>query len=144
MQKDSKLIAEAYLKKLNEGMRVVPAPASNPADSQKVPAEDEQTVDMDVQELGNVINLVASSNLPAVVKSNIQQLLKNTNVVSIYKQTKGVNKAGTEDADTVNLQPGSVSEPGSPSATTGAAPQQARGDLTYRPQQAPQGKRFSF
>lgn len=139
MQKDSKLIAEAYFKKLNEGMSVRPAPVD-----QKPSDEDEQTVDMDVQELSSVINLVANSNLSPVLKNNIEQLLKNNNVVSIYKQTKSVSSAGTEDADTVNLQAGSVSEPGSPSATTGAAPQQAQSNLTYRPQQTPQGKRFSF
>jgi hypothetical protein len=139
MQKDSKLIAEAYLKSLSEGMKVVPAPVDKKAED-----EDEQTVDMDVQELGNVINLIASSNLPVIVKNNVTQLLKNSNVVGIYKQTKGVSDVGAQDPDTVNLQAGSVSEPGSPSATTGAASQQAPSNLTYRPQQAPQDKRFSF
>lgn len=37
MHNDSKLIAEAYLKKLNEGMRVVPAPTSP---SQQPPSEE--------------------------------------------------------------------------------------------------------
>ena len=121
MHRDSKFIAEAYLKNINE-----------------------ETVDIDVQELGNVINLVASSNLPAVVKANVQNLLKNTNVVSLYKQTKSNSNLGTTDADAVNLQAGSVSEPGSPSATTGASPQQSKNNLTYSPQQASNTNRFSF
>lgn len=40
MQKDSKLIAEAYFKKLNEGMKVVPARTSP---EQQPPSEDEES-----------------------------------------------------------------------------------------------------
>lgn len=41
MQKDSKLIAEAYFKKLNEGMKVVPAPVAPTSQSPK--DEDEES-----------------------------------------------------------------------------------------------------
>ena len=75
----------------------------------------EQNVDK--QELSQANDVVQKSNLPENIKRSIQDLLMNDNVVNIYKQVKGLPQGYEKNPDLINLQPGSVSQPGSPSAS---------------------------
>jgi len=87
-------------------------------------------------EMAKVLAIIQGSNLNADVKKAMQQLLQNGNVLTIYKQIKSLPSGYEKNPDLVNLQSGSVSEPGSPSATgtkqpspapsSGPTPQPAR------------------
>jgi len=111
MHRDSKFIFESY-KALKEQSNL-----------QNVQQDDVQNIvgqikqEVEGKDIAQVLALVQGSNLSADVKKAMQQLLQNGNVLSIYKQIKGIPAAAQSNPDLVNLQAGSVSEPGSPSAT---------------------------
>ena len=111
MHKDSKIIFENY-KSIKEQSNL-----------QNVQKDDVQNIvgqikqEVEGKDIAQVLALVQGSNLSTDVKKAMQQLLKNGNVLAIYKQIKGIPAGAQSNPDLVNLQPGSVSEPGSPSAT---------------------------
>ena len=93
MNKDSKFIFENYKRVVSEQIEV---PKTG------------------IKELDGILNFVNSRPLSDYTKQLIFNAL-NTNLI----QASFTNLAQSQnDTDTVNLQQGAVSEPGSPSATT--------------------------